>query len=102
MQSNLTDSNRFYFCEHLGRVRFVIGFVELSNLWSDVGFENCIVILFAGVKGPVRDDLFKSGMLSIIDVNHFFMRANDAVKFYKTGDRAQQEKYAKYIHQAYH
>ena len=61
-----------------------------------------IVILFAGVKGPVRDDLFKSGMLSIIDVNHFFMRANDAVKFYKTGDRAQQEKYAKYIHQAYH
>ena len=61
-----------------------------------------VVILFAGVKGPVRDDFFKSGMLSIIDVNHFFMRANDAVKFYKTGDRAQQEKYAKYIHQAYH
>jgi SulP family sulfate permease len=61
-----------------------------------------IVVLFAGVKGPVRDDLFKSGMLSIIDVSHFFMRANDAVRFYKTGDRAQQEKYAKYIHQAYH
>ena len=61
-----------------------------------------IVISLAGVKGPVRDDLFRSGILSIIDVNHFFMRANDAVKFYKTGDRAQQEKYAKYIHQAYH
>ena len=50
MQLNLTDSNRFYSCEHLGQVRFVIGFVELSNLWSDVGFENCIVILFAATK----------------------------------------------------
>jgi SulP family sulfate permease len=60
-----------------------------------------ITFFFAGVKGPVRDDLFKSGILSIIDINHFFMRANDAVKFHKTGDRKQQEKYAKYIHQAY-
>lgn len=60
-----------------------------------------VVFLFAGVKGPVRDDLFRSGILSIIDINHFFMRANDAVNFYKTGDRKQQEKYAKYIHQAY-
>ena len=30
------------------------------------------------------------------------MRANGAVEFYKTGNREQQEKYAKYIHQAYH
>ena len=29
------------------------------------------------------------------------MRANDAVKYYKTGDRKHQDKYAKYIHQAY-
>jgi SulP family sulfate permease len=56
---------------------------------------------FAGVKGPVRDDLFRSGILDIITINHFFMRANQAVKFYKTGDRKHQEKYAKYIHQAY-
>ena len=61
-----------------------------------------VTFYFAGVKGPVRDDLFKCGILSIIDINHFFMRANDAVKFYKTGDREEQEKYAKYIHQAYH
>lgn len=60
-----------------------------------------ILFLFAGVKGPVRDAFFRSGILSIIDVNHFFMRVNDAVKFYKTGDREEQEKYAKYIHQAY-
>jgi SulP family sulfate permease len=56
---------------------------------------------FAGVKGPVRDDLFKCGILEIIDINHFFMRANQAVKYYKTGDRKNQQKYAKYIHQAY-
>jgi SulP family sulfate permease len=61
-----------------------------------------ITFYFAGVKGPVRDLLFKAGLLEIIDVNHFFMRANDAVEFYKTGDRSQQEKYAKYIHQSYH
>ncbi|WP_288954993.1 sulfate permease [uncultured Polaribacter sp.] len=60
-----------------------------------------VIFYFAGVKGPVRDDLFKCGVLSIIDINHFFMRANDAVKFYKTGDREEQKKYAKYIHQAY-
>lgn len=60
-----------------------------------------IIFYFAGVKGPVRDDLFKSGLLEIIDINHFFMRANQAVKFYKTGDRKHQEKYAKYIHQSY-
>ncbi|MCH3881730.1 MULTISPECIES: SulP family inorganic anion transporter [Tenacibaculum] len=60
-----------------------------------------IAFYFAGVKGPVRDLLFRGGLLEIIDVNHFFMRANEAVKFYKTGDRKHQEKYAKYIHQAY-
>ena len=60
-----------------------------------------ITFFFVGVKGPVRDDLFRSGVLSIIEINHFFMRVNDAVKFYKTGDRKEQEKYAKYIHQAY-
>ena len=57
---------------------------------------------FAGVKGPVRDSLFRGGLLKVIDLNHFFMRANQAVRFYKTGDRKHQEKYAKYIHQAYY
>jgi SulP family sulfate permease len=60
-----------------------------------------ILFYFAGAKGPLRDALFKGGLLNIIDVNHFFMRANDAVKFFRTGDRKRQEKYAKYIHQAY-
>ena len=60
-----------------------------------------VLFYFAGAKGPLRDALFKGGLLRIIDVNHFFMRANDAVKFFRTGDRKTQEKYAKYIHQVY-
>ena len=60
-----------------------------------------IKFYFAGVKGPVRDDLFKGGMLEVSDINHFFMRANGAVNFYKTGDNKHQQKYAQYIHHAY-
>jgi SulP family sulfate permease len=60
-----------------------------------------ILFYFAGVKGPVRDDLFRSEILEVIDIKHFFMRSNQAVMFYKTGDRRHQEKYAKYIHQSY-
>lgn len=60
-----------------------------------------VLFYFAGVKGPVRDDLFRGGILKIIDINHFFMRVNGAVNFYKTGDREHQKKYANYIHQSY-
>jgi SulP family sulfate permease len=57
-----------------------------------------ITFYFAGVKGPVRDSLFRAGILNIIDINHFFMNIYTAVKFYKTGDREHQKKYAEYIH----
>ncbi|MFY0630193.1 MAG: solute carrier family 26 protein [Flavobacteriaceae bacterium] len=60
-----------------------------------------VLFYLAGVKGPVRDALFRGKILDIIDVNHFFMRVNGAVNFYKTGDREHQKKYANYIHQAY-
>ncbi len=60
-----------------------------------------VLFYFAGVKGPVRDDMFRGGLLKIIDINHFFMRVNGAVNFYKTGDREHQKKYANYIHQSY-
>ncbi|MGB2226247.1 MAG: SulP family inorganic anion transporter, partial [Polaribacter sp.] len=63
--------------------------------------KKAITFYFAAVKGPVRDSLFKSGILEIIDINHFFMRPNDAVVYYKTGNRDSQIKYAQYIHQAY-
>ena len=59
-----------------------------------------ILFYLAGVKGPVRDDLFRGKILDIIDINHFYMRVNGAVNFYKTGDRENQKKYANYIHQS--
>ncbi|PQJ21199.1 SulP family inorganic anion transporter [Tenacibaculum sp. SG-28] len=60
-----------------------------------------ITFYFAGVKGPVRDSLFRGGLLEEISLNEFFMRVNGAVHFYKTGDNINQVKYAQYIHQAY-
>ncbi len=60
-----------------------------------------IQFYLAGVKGPVRDDLFRSEILKIIEIKHFFMRVNDAVLFYRTGNCEHQEKYGKYIHQSY-
>ncbi len=60
-----------------------------------------VLIYFAGVKGPVRDVMFRGEMLDIIDINHFFMRVYGAVNFYKTGNRKHQKKYANYIHHTY-
>jgi len=60
-----------------------------------------VLFYLAGIKGPVRDALFKAKILDIIEINHFFMRVNGAVNFYKTGDRENQKKYATYIHQSY-
>jgi len=60
-----------------------------------------VLFCFAGVKGPVRDLMFKGGLLSVVDIEHFFMRVNGAVDYYKTGNRDHQIKYANYIHQAY-
>ena len=60
-----------------------------------------VTFYLAGVKGPVRDSLFKAGILNSIDINHFFMNIYTAVKFYKTGDREHQKKYAEYIHHTY-
>ncbi len=60
-----------------------------------------IAFYFAGVKGPVRDAFFRGGLLEVASIDHFFMRANGAVNFFKTGDNKNQKKYAQYIHQAY-
>tara|TARA_R110002073_G_scaffold108336_5_gene243483 strand:- start:54359 stop:56089 length:1731 start_codon:yes stop_codon:yes gene_type:complete len=60
-----------------------------------------ISFYFAGVKGPVRDHLFRGKILDIITLDHFFMRVNGAVNYYKTGEKEYQNKYANYIHQAY-
>ena len=60
-----------------------------------------ILFYLAGVKGPVRDTLFRSKILEVLEINHFFMRVNGAVNYFKTGDRENQKKYANYIHQSY-
>ncbi|SEB98675.1 sulfate permease, SulP family [Tenacibaculum sp. MAR_2009_124] len=60
-----------------------------------------ITFYLAGVKGPVRDAFFRGGVLEEISIDHFFMRANGAVHYFKTGDNLNQKKYAQYIHQAY-
>lgn len=60
-----------------------------------------ILFYFAGVKGPVRDHLFRGKILELITLNHFYMRVNGAVNYYKTGEKEYQNKYANYIHQSY-
>ena len=60
-----------------------------------------ILFYFAGVKGPVRDYLFRGKILDIITLDHFYMRVNGAVNYYKTGEKEYQNKYANYIHQSY-
>jgi len=60
-----------------------------------------ILFYFAGVKGPVRDHLFRGKILDIITLDHFYMRVNGAVNYFKTGDKEYQNKYANYIHQSY-
>ena len=71
--------------------------IERINYFKKKG----ITVYFAGVKGPVRDTLFRAGILNSIDINHFFMNIFTAVKYYKTGDRDHQIKYAEYIHHTY-
>ncbi len=60
-----------------------------------------ILVYFAGVKGPVRDHLFRGKILELISLDHFYMRVNGAVNYYKTGEKEYQNKYANYIHQSY-
>ena len=60
-----------------------------------------ILFYFAGVKGPVRDHLFRGKILELISLDHFYMRVNGAVNYYKTGEKEYQNKYANYIHQSY-
>lgn len=95
-----------------GKLKLIVLDAESINRLDSTGVEMLkdriryfhkkdIQFYFAGVKGPVRDAMFKGGILEIIDVNHFFMRANGAVTYYKTGDNEHQKKYAQYIHQVY-
>lgn len=49
------------------------------------------VLLFSGVKGPVRDNLTKAGLIERIGTNHFFMSVQEAVDFYDRWQKDQPE-----------
>lgn len=116
--AQLFYANANYFRERLdamvskrkGTLKLIVLDAESINRVDSTGIEMLkerikyyhkrnVQFYFAGVKGPVRDAMFKGGVLDIINVNHFFMRANGAVTYYKTGDNEHQKKYAQYIHQ---
>lgn len=43
-----------------------------------------IKVYFTGIKGPVRDLMFKSGFMKKINSNNFFMSIQEAVDYYET------------------
>jgi len=56
-----------------------------------------VVIVFTGLKGPVRDKMIKSGFMEKANENHFFMSIQEAVDWYHTG--YQKDDYEKYLKQ---
>jgi len=52
---------------------------EVLNHFKTKGIE----LYFSGLKGPVRDTIFKSGIISEIGKQHCFMSIQEAVDFYK-------------------
>jgi len=118
--AQLFYANASYFIEQLenmaeakgDQLKLIVLDAESINRVDSTGVEmlkeriryyqkRSILFYFAGVKGPVRDHLFRGKILDIITLDHFFMRVNGAVSFYKTGEKEYQNKYANYIHQAY-
>ncbi len=98
--------------EKRGALKLIVLDAESINRVDSTGIEMLkerikyykkrnIEFYFAAVKGPVRDAFFRGGLLEVISLDHFFMRPNGAVNFFKTGDNQNQKKYAQYIHQAY-
>ncbi len=57
-----------------------------------------VLFYFGAVKSNVKEVFYRGGLMDIINDSHFFMRVNDAVSYYKTGNNKRREKYAKYIH----
>ena len=118
--SQLFYANASYFIETLelmveekgSRLKLIVLDAESINRVDSTGVEMLkerirfyhkknILFYFAGVKGPVRDHLFRGKILDIITLDHFYMRVNGAVNYYKTGEKEYQNKYANYIHQSY-
>jgi SulP family sulfate permease len=56
-----------------------------------------IKVFFTGIKGPVRDIMFKSGFMKKINTNNFFMSIQEAVDFYE--EQKENNGLEKYINQ---
>jgi len=102
--AQLFYANSSYFIEQLelmvakkgNKLKLIVLDAESINRVDSTGIEMLkqqilfyekrnITFYLAGVKGPVRDDLFRGGVLEVINLDHFFMKANGAVLFFKTG-----------------
>ncbi len=118
--AQLFYANSSYFIETLDlmvekkgpRLKLIVLDAESINRVDSTGVEMLkerirfyskkgVLFYFAGVKGPVRDHLFRGKILDLITLDHFYMRVNGAVNYYKTGEKEYQNKYANYIHQSY-
>ena len=56
-----------------------------------------VKVYFSGIKGPVRDVMFKSGFMRKINSDNFFMSIHEAVQFYES--REGNNNLNKYVNQ---
>jgi len=59
-----------------------------------------IELYFSGLKGPVRDTIFKSGIISEIGTQHCFMSIQEAVDYYK--EKKSDKHKTNYVNQRNH
>ena len=61
----------------------------LSEIVSDLR-SNGIDLFLSGVKGPVRDIMFRCGLMDEIGKDHFFLYVDEAVRHYDAVNSQQQ------------
>jgi len=57
----------------------------LEEVVSDFNSRN-ILVYFTGIKGPVRDIMFRSGFMEKVNEDYFFMSIHDAVNQFEAGN----------------
>jgi len=85
----------------------ILNFNSINNLDSSAAHmletlvndyrQKGIKILFAGVKGPVRDAMDKSHLIDIIGRGHFFMSVQEAVDFVEGRRCEKKERLNEYV-----
>lgn len=56
-----------------------------------------VKILFAGVKGPVRDAMERSQLIAVIGTTHFFMSVQAAVDFLDNKENMAEQEFKEYV-----